>query len=104
MVLARSDTAIAQSNVRNCAVRPAPPPLDCVYCGQEHTSTKLCPEHPGEAVVARTEHQLATGRYRQLSLGWFGAEPLLGLDVIRAMTPRLRALAATNATAKTPRW
>jgi uncharacterized protein len=96
VVLARSNAAIGTSDVLKLVVQPtAACQLDCVYCGQEHTSTKLCQEHQ-DAVVARTERQLLCGRYRTLSMGWFGAEPLLGMDVIRAMTPRLYDLAAAQ--------
>ncbi len=89
VVLGRSNRAIDTSDVLKLVVQPtAACQLDCVYCGQHHTSAKLCSEHQ-QAVIERAEEKLRTGRYRLLSMGWFGAEPLLGLDVIEAMTPRL---------------
>jgi uncharacterized protein len=33
------------------------------------------------------------GRYRHLEIGWFGAEPLAGIGVIRSLTPALADLA-----------
>ncbi len=93
VVLERSNRAIDTSDVLKLVVQPtAACQLDCVYCGQHHTSAKLCAEHQ-RAVIDRAEEKLRTGRYRLLSMGWFGAEPLLGLDVIEAMTPRLIDLA-----------
>ena len=67
--------------------------LDCHYCGQEHTSDRLS-NADQDAFVARVAWRLASGSYRRLRIGWFGAEPLLGMNVIRRMTPMLRAAAA----------
>ena len=66
--------------------------LDCHYCGQEHSKQQLGDEEQ-DALLLRLRKKLGTGRYRTLSIGWFGAEPLAGMQTIRALTPRLVALA-----------
>lgn len=66
--------------------------LGCGYCGQQHTSQLLCEDHQ-QALLDRVREKLSTGRYGGLSIGWFGAEPLAGLPVMRTMSPRLQALA-----------
>jgi uncharacterized protein len=68
--------------------------LACAYCGQRHRSRTLSPPDQ-ESLIQRVESQLSAGagRYRELEVGWFGGEPLLGLDVMRALSPKLRALA-----------
>ena len=69
--------------------------LDCGYCGQEHTRRRLSEDHQQE-FLRRVAARLASGSYRQLKIGWFGAEPLAGIEVIRSLTPRARALAADH--------
>ena len=66
--------------------------LDCHYCGQEHSGQQLSEKHQDE-LLGRLRARLAAGRYRQLHIGWFGAEPLAGLEPMRALSPRLQALA-----------
>lgn len=92
-VLRRSDHGIETTDVLKIVVQPtAACQLGCGYCGQEHTAARLCAEHQ-DAVVERTRHKLESGEYATLFVGWFGSEPLLGIDVIRSMTPKLRRLA-----------
>ncbi|MGC1719651.1 MAG: radical SAM protein [Isosphaeraceae bacterium] len=69
--------------------------LGCPYCGQRHTSARLCPEHQ-DLVIERVTNRLRTGRFRRLEVGWFGAEPLVGLPEIRSLAPRLMALATEH--------
>ena len=66
--------------------------LGCHYCGQEHTP-KLLSEENQERLLKRIRTKLETKKFKTLSIGWFGAEPLVGLSVIRKITPQLQALA-----------
>ncbi len=66
--------------------------LDCTYCGQEHSDQHLSPADQ-DKVIGRLDERLRSGEYTHLKIGWFGAEPLAGLSVIRRLSPRLRALA-----------
>jgi len=88
--------------------------LGCDYCGQEHENRRM-DEAVMQGVLSKAQHKLAErSGYRHMQIGWFGAEPLLGIAVLRALTPRLQALAAergmsygaqmaTNGLALTPR-
>lgn len=69
--------------------------LGCGYCGQAHAKRQMN-EAAQEAFVKRVAARLASGRYRRLKIGWFGAEPLVGLGVIRKLTPSLRAVAQAH--------
>ncbi|MEX2170795.1 MAG: radical SAM protein [Pirellulales bacterium] len=68
--------------------------LGCSYCGQRHTA-QLMSSQDQDSFVYKVEEKLRAGQdhYRELIIGWFGGEPLLGLNVIRSLTPRLKAVA-----------
>jgi|GEM_PF-213052 len=66
--------------------------LACDYCGQAHSPKKLSAEAL-DGLLDQLDRKLATGRFRELDIGWFGGEPLLALDVMRQASPRFRALA-----------
>jgi uncharacterized protein len=93
-VLGRSDQATADDDVLYLVIQPsAACQLGCGYCGQEHTADRLSAQNHA-AFVTKARSKLATGSYRHLHIGWFGAEPLLGLEVMKRMTPDLMAAAA----------
>ncbi len=95
-VLRENRAAIAADDVLYQVIQPtAWCQLGCGYCGQEHSDARLA-EDDQAALLERLEARLAGGRYRELQVGWFGAEPLAGLGVMRALSPRLRALAAAS--------
>src|SRR5215831_18397284 len=66
--------------------------LGCDYCGQAHSPKTLSDAHLKD-ILERVEQKLATGRFRELSIGWFGGEPLLAQDVMRRASAQLRDLA-----------
>jgi uncharacterized protein len=67
--------------------------LGCGYCGQHHSKKQLSVEHQ-DLFLQSVSARLASGRYRKLGIGWFGAEPLAGRAVMRRMSPKLRVIAA----------
>jgi uncharacterized protein len=67
--------------------------LACGYCGQAHRAYKLSYDDQ-ERLLGRIQEKLQRGRFTGLKVGWFGGEPLLALDIIRKLTPRLKAVAA----------
>jgi uncharacterized protein len=67
--------------------------LDCGYCGQKHFKQWLSTDYQN-AFIERIRNKLETKKYESLTIGWFGAEPLSGISVIRSLTPQLIALAA----------
>lgn len=85
--------AIATHDVLYQVVQPSAwCQLDCAYCGQEHAGQQL--GQPGQqALLGRMRERLATRRYRHLKIGWFGAEPLAGLGVMRSLSAAAAALA-----------
>ena len=66
--------------------------LGCDYCGQAHSPRTLSDAHLKD-ILERVEQKLVTGRFRELSIGWFGGEPLLAQDVMRRASTQLRDLA-----------
>jgi uncharacterized protein len=93
-VLADNRAAIAANDVLEQVIQPtAACQLGCGYCGQEHQGVVM-DEPTQDLLVASIAGRLASARtagheYRQLNVGWFGAEPLLGLRAIRRLTPQL---------------
>jgi uncharacterized protein len=68
--------------------------LGCDYCGQEHKKTNMSPEIY-DKIIQRISSKLTT-QHSHLRIGWFGAEPLVGLRQIRELTPMLLKLAKDN--------
>jgi uncharacterized protein len=93
-VVRQNVAAIEEHDVLYQVVQPtAWCQLDCGYCGQAHDKQRL-PEHEQDRLLQRMRERLETGEYRQLRIGWFGAEPLAGLSVMRTLGKRAQALAA----------
>jgi uncharacterized protein len=88
-----NDTASLDDKDLYLVVQPtASCQLGSHYCGQEH-SNKLMSDEDRERFIERTRKKLETNKFNSLSIGWFGAEPLVGISVIRTLTPQLKALA-----------
>jgi uncharacterized protein len=98
LVIADNQREIAQSQTLVQIVQPtAACQLGCSYCGQQHQAHTMT-EAVRRGLVDKVRRRLARGnengdRYEVLRIGWFGAEPLLGLSAMRALTPELRAAA-----------
>ncbi|MEU4955616.1 radical SAM/SPASM domain-containing protein [Streptomyces lavendulae] len=92
-VVKENQQAIDSSGCLSLVVTPtAQCQLGCGYCGQEHSARWLSPQHQ-DAFVRHVERKLAKRSYKYVDMCWFGAEPLVGMSVIRALSPRLRAAA-----------
>jgi uncharacterized protein len=92
-ILRRNEAAATDDDNLYLVVQPtAWCQLGCGYCGQEHIRRHLNQENQ-ERFIERARSKLAERRYKTLELTWFGGEPLVGMHVIRSMTPRLLALA-----------
>ncbi len=65
--------------------------LGCDYCGQSHTKDYLSGELQ-EKLVARVSDKIQNGKYEKLLIGWFGGEPLVGLNQIRSLTKQFKHL------------
>lgn len=92
-ILNRNDAAAIEDDVLYQVIQPtAYCQLGCHYCGQEHKN-KLLSEENQQLFIKRTLAKLEEKQFRRLSIAWFGAEPLVGLPVMRTLTPQLQALA-----------
>jgi uncharacterized protein len=97
LVVAHNKASIKSDDMLYLGIAPsANCQLGCDYCGQKHENRRM--DDPiMQGVLKRAEHKLAQrGGYKRLQIGWFGAEPLLGIASIRTLTPRLQALAAEH--------
>jgi len=93
-IISQNKKAITAARDLRLVVHPtAKCQFACGYCGQEHKNKWLVREHQ-DKFISNAQTRLRTGRYESLWVCWFGAEPLLGMSVIRSMTPRLRDGAA----------
>lgn len=92
-ILARNDAAVIDDELLDFVIQPtASCQLGCHYCGQDHRN-KLLSDENQQLLVQRVRAKLEEKKFRQLSISWFGAEPLVGLSVMRTLTSHLRALA-----------
>ncbi|MDO4400989.1 MAG: radical SAM protein [Coriobacteriia bacterium] len=66
--------------------------FDCPYCFEDHGRGKMAPEVQDD-VMALAESMLDASGAKNLSITWFGGEPLLAPDVIESLSERLIALA-----------
>lgn len=96
-LLEENETVRAQGGLLYQVVQPtAACQLGCDYCGQEHANVLMSPERQ-DAFLDRVDRRLAGGGYDAVEIGWFGAEPLMGLPVMRRLSPLLRDLARSHA-------
>ena len=63
--------------------------LGCYYCGQQHIKKNIS-DNLIDKLVDRIYTKFTSGNYRSIYIGWFGAEPLMGLPQMRAIYDRLR--------------
>ena len=65
--------------------------FDCPYCFEDHVAGKMSAEVQDD-VVALAGRMLDASGAKDLSVTWFGGEPLLATDVIESLSERLMAL------------
>ena len=63
--------------------------FSCPYCFQDRRGGAMSREVQ-DAIVRYVRLQCSTGRFRKLTVGWFGGEPLLASDVIESLGTRIR--------------
>jgi len=95
-VIGRNAEAVRSDDMLSLVVMPtASCQLGCGYCGQEHKSRWLNPQHQAQ-FLAMANSRLSQKKFAHLNVRWFGGEPLSGLGVIRSLSPRLIELAQTH--------
>jgi len=67
--------------------------LGCYYCGQQHAKDQM-----DMSLIKKIEERIrskaSTGKFTSLFIGWFGAEPLMGLRQMRELTTVFKQIAA----------
>jgi uncharacterized protein len=92
-VLRENKAAIAANRTLKHVIQPtAACQLGCDYCGQEHFARQLSTQHQ-DSLLELLRKRLASSNYGKLTVTWFGAEPLLGIKVMRRLSPKLASLA-----------
>ena len=66
--------------------------FDCPYCFEDHFVGKMSAEVQDD-IVALAERMLDGSGEKNISVTWFGGEPLLAPDIIESLSERLIALA-----------
>ncbi len=66
--------------------------FDCPYCFEDHYAGKMEPDVQDD-VVALAKRMLDASGGKNISVSWFGGEPLLACDIIESLSERLMALA-----------
>ena len=69
--------------------------LGCGYCGQSHENYNL-PQRLNENIVKLFESKLLDNNYRSVNVGWFGGEPLIGLEQMDVLSKRFMSIANLN--------
>jgi uncharacterized protein len=67
--------------------------LGCYYCGQQHTKDQMDVSLI-KKIDERIRSKASSGKFNNLYIGWFGAEPLMGLRQIRELTSVFKQIAA----------
>ena len=62
--------------------------FDCPYCFENHRAEKMS-EKTQDDVIRLTEKMLEVSKAKELSISWFGGEPLLAPDIIESLSVRL---------------
>jgi uncharacterized protein len=92
-ILTQNNQASSSNSTLSLTVQPtALCQLGCGYCGQTHTQ-HLMSDKDQALFIDRIESKLKVKYYEHLSLWWHGGEPLLGIKVMRQLSPLLVTLA-----------
>lgn len=92
-ILSENITTVKERNVFSFTIFPSSDcQLECHYCGQQHSKRKVDKKLYNDILKCITAGVAPFGK-KHLAIGWFGAEPLLGLSVIDELTPQLKKIA-----------
>ncbi len=95
-ILAENDHFAARDGSLYIVIQPtASCQLGCHYCGQKHTG-KMISSDDQVKILERVAAKLKTKTFKSLTIGWFGAEPLIALPVIQKMTQSFLEIAHEN--------
>jgi uncharacterized protein len=69
--------------------------LGCNYCGQHHFNKKIS-LNMQKLFIEKIKRKIEESKYEKLEIGWFGAEPLIALDVLKNITESLIKICIKN--------
>jgi len=95
IILDKYKNAINDNDTLYFVIQPtAQCQLGCHYCGQKHSKNYLTQsDYP--LILNRIEEKLEmNSKYKNIQIGWFGAEPLLGLKSMEILTNQIKELAS----------
>jgi uncharacterized protein len=99
-----SSRSMQRANANRTLYRVIMPTADCqlacVYCGQEHSRSKMTAEVQ-DKILTDVENRLRSGDFSELYVTWFGGEPTLAPELIQSMTESLLRLAGKYAVSYT---
>lgn len=92
-IIQKNQSAIQNDDDLYIVVQPtAMCQLGCGYCGQNHVNKRISPENQTRLIEGMAR-RLKQKTWKRLSIGWFGAEPLVAMDEIRSLTKQFMGLA-----------
>lgn len=95
-IIEGNKTAIAEDKTLFQVISPSGNcQLGCDYCGQVHTKDILT-EDLSAKILKRVANNITLKKYKGLFIGWFGAEPLMGLKNLRELSSDFMKLADEN--------
>lgn len=62
--------------------------MGCFYCGQNHERKNIS-DTTIDKITDAIENKIKNGNFDNLYIGWFGAEPLIGLTQMKSITSKL---------------
>jgi uncharacterized protein len=93
-IIQENKIAIEDENMLYQVISPsANCQLGCDYCGQVH-SKDLLDDDMNDKIIKRVSNNLSQKKFKELHIGWFGAEPLMGLKNIKKLTDEFKKLAS----------
>jgi uncharacterized protein len=95
-IIEDNKTAIAEDKTLFQIISPSGNcQLGCDYCGQVHTKD-LLDDDLSDKILKRVTNNITLKEYKGLFIGWFGAEPLMGLKNLRALSKEFMKVADAN--------
>lgn len=95
-IVSENKKAIANEDMLFQVISPsANCQLGCDYCGQVHTKDTL-DDQMNDKIIRRISDNIKIKDYKKLHIGWFGAEPLMGLKNIKKLSEEFMKIASDN--------
>jgi len=95
-ILNQNKISVSKDKVLDIVIQPgASCQLGCHYCGQEHSNHYMS-ESLQKKMIDRIAQKLKTKKMDEISIIWYGAEPLMAVKQIRQLSAPLMELATLH--------